>query len=221
MPDLPDRPLPGRQREARSNDSAVLAAAREVFSTQGPGASIAAVARQAGVGVGSIYRRYPTKDALVEALHVHAVREAAQLASDIADEAETGEAETNEAGGAVAAFLARQITGATGPLLRPPGAGGPLPPQLAAASDDLHAGLERLVARDRAAGVLPAGFTAADVMQLLTHLRPPLPFPRAEADALHLRYLALVMRGLREHARTDASLADGPRWEEWVGAWHV
>lgn len=212
-----DPPLPGRQREARANDTAVLAAAREVFAAQGHGASMADVARHAGVGVGSVYRRYPTKEALVEALHVHAVREAARLATEVADE--FGSASVPD-DGAVGTFLARQITEASGPLLRPPGSGGPLPADLAAATRDLRVGLERLVAYDRTAGVLPDGFTTADVMQLLLHLRPALPFPRAEADALHLRYLRLVLAGLRTRARDDDGLADGPRWDDWVGAWH-
>ncbi|MGF0116049.1 helix-turn-helix domain-containing protein [Promicromonospora sp. Marseille-Q5078] len=217
--DPADRPLPGRKREARANDTAVLAAAREVFSAQGHGASMADVARHAGVGVGSVYRRYPTKDALVEALRVHGVREAARLAAEVADEVEAA-APGNAGDGGVGTFLARQITGATGPILRPTGATGPLPADLAAATDDLHAALDRLVAHDRASGVLPAGFTTADVMQLLLHLRPSLPFARAEADALHLRYLGLVLAGLRARAGDGAGLDDGPRWDHWVGAWH-
>ncbi|MFB7799281.1 TetR/AcrR family transcriptional regulator [Isoptericola sp. NPDC056134] len=223
-PDVPaderaDRPLPGRKREARANDTAVLAAAREVFAAQGHGASMADVARHAGVGVGSVYRRYPTKEALVEALRVHGVREAARLAAEVADEfAATAPEQAGD--GAVGAFLARQITGASGPILRPTGATGPLPKDLAAATAELHAGLGRLIAHDRAAGLLPEGFTTADVMQLLLHLRPTLPFPRAEADALHLRYLRLVLAGLRAGARDDVGLGDGPSWDEWVGAWH-
>ncbi|HWV76727.1 MAG TPA: helix-turn-helix domain-containing protein [Isoptericola sp.] len=218
-----ERPLPGRQREARANDTAVLAAAREVFAAQGHGASMADVARHAGVGVGSVYRRYPTKESLVEALHVQAVREAARLATEVADE-HGADASTDD-GGAVGTFLARQITGATGPQLRPPGAAGPMPADLAAATRDLRVGLERLIAYDRAAGLLPAGFTTADVMQLLLHLRPALPFPRAEADALHLRYLRLVLAGLRAGARDDvalggAGIGEGPSWDAWVGAWH-
>lgn len=213
-----DHPLPGRQREARANDTAVLAAAREVFAAQGHGASMADVARQAGVGVGSVYRRYPTKEALVEALRLHGVREAARLAADVADEAEaTGDGFDD---GAVGTFLARQITGATGPLLRPTGDSGPLPPELAAVTHELHSGLERLVEHDRAAGLVPTGFSSADVMQLLLHLRPSLPFPRAAADALHLRYLAVVLAGLRARALEGADLSDGPSWDEWVGAWH-
>ncbi|WP_216609917.1 TetR/AcrR family transcriptional regulator [Cellulosimicrobium protaetiae] len=223
MPDVVPAPppLPGRQREARANDTAILAAAREVFALQGHGAPISEVAQRAGVGVGSVYRRYPTKEALVEALHVAAVQEVADLASTVADarQAASGSDDARD-DGAVATFLARHITDATGPLLRPPGAQSPIPPELAAASDRLRAGLDRLIALDRAERRVPDGFTPADVMQLVVHLRPPLPLPRAESDALHLRYLGLVVRGLREQAAADARLEDGPGWDEWVGAWH-
>lgn len=227
MPDVSPAPppLPGRQREARANDTAILAAAREVFALQGHGAPISEVAQRAGVGVGSVYRRYPTKEALVEALHVAAVEEVADLAATVADARQqaTGSDVARDDphdDGAVATFLARHITGATGPLLRPPGAQSPIPPELAAASDRLRAGLERLIALDRAERRVPEGFTPADVMQLVVHLRPPLPLPRAESDALHLRYLGLVVRGLREQVAAHARLADGPGWDEWVGAWH-
>ncbi|MGM7424419.1 MULTISPECIES: TetR/AcrR family transcriptional regulator [unclassified Cellulosimicrobium] len=221
MPDSPvPNPLPGRQREARANDTAILAAAREVFALQGHGAPISEVAQRAGVGVGSVYRRYPTKEALVEALHVAAVEEVANLAATVADARQESGSDDARDDGAVATFLARHITSAAGPLLRPPGAQSPIPPELAAASDRLRAGLERLVALDRAERRVPEGFTPADVMQLVVHLRPPLPLPRAESDALHLRYLGLVTRGLREQAAAGARLADGPGWDEWVGAWH-
>lgn len=232
MPDpaATDRPLPGRQREARSNDSAVLTAAREVFSARGHDASMAEIARHAGVGVGSIYRRYPTKEALVEALRVHAVTEAAALAREVrlAADGAPVHSSTEEAGdepgavpaGAVGTFLARQIAGATGPILQPPGGGGPISPQLAAASEELRTNLEALVERDRADGMVPDGFTTADVMQLLLHLRPALPFPRAHADALHLRYLGFAMRGLHEQAQSGDSLGRGPHWDEWMGTWH-
>ncbi|WP_460796866.1 TetR/AcrR family transcriptional regulator [Microbacterium sp. GXF0217] len=219
MPEAPadERPLPGRQREARSNDIAVLVAAREVFSAQGHDASIADIARHAGVGIGSIYRRYATKEALVEALHLHAVREAASRALELARELEMGA--STDLGG-VATFLSRQITGASGPLLRPPRIAGPIPAELAAASDELRTGLELLIAHDRETGMLPAGFTPADAMQLLQHLRPVLPMPRGEADALHLRYLDLIATGLRAQAAEGVVLSGGPGWDDWVGAWH-
>ncbi|GIJ00024.1 TetR family transcriptional regulator [Sediminihabitans luteus] len=210
-PDRDAAALPGRQREARANDTAILVAARAVFAAQGHGAAMSDVAREAGVGVGSVYRRYPTKEALVEALHTHGVQEAARLARRVADEV---------APGAVVRFVACQISTATGPLLRPTGATTPIPPDLARASDELHEALETLVAQDVRAGVVPAGLTAADVMQLLLHLRPTLPLPRAQADALHLRYLDLVDAGMRAQASAGVVLEGGPAWDEWVGTWH-
>jgi len=59
------RPL---RRDAAVNRARVLAAAAEVFHEQGLTAGLDDVARRAGVGVGTVYRRFPTRDALMEAL---------------------------------------------------------------------------------------------------------------------------------------------------------
>jgi AcrR family transcriptional regulator len=63
--DTTDRPL---RADARRNRERVLGAARECFAAGGLESQIDDVARCAGVGVGTIYRHFPTKDALVEAL---------------------------------------------------------------------------------------------------------------------------------------------------------
>ncbi|MTD43569.1 TetR family transcriptional regulator [Conexibacter sp. W3-3-2] len=57
-----DRPL---RADARRNRERIIAAAREVFSEYGGLAQIDEVARRAGCGVGTVYRNFPTKDALV------------------------------------------------------------------------------------------------------------------------------------------------------------
>src|SRR3954451_10472310 len=57
----------GRRAQAARNDEVILAAARAVFVAD-PGAPIAAVAREAGVGIGALYRRYPSKEGLLQAL---------------------------------------------------------------------------------------------------------------------------------------------------------
>src|SRR5271155_1069773 len=62
--------LSGRQAQARRNDERVLAAARAVFVELGAEAPVSAVAERAGVGVGTLYRRYPTKEALIRQLCV-------------------------------------------------------------------------------------------------------------------------------------------------------
>jgi AcrR family transcriptional regulator len=59
------RPL---RRDAEQNRQRILCAASEVFTTRGLRATLDDVARQAGVGVGTVYRRFPDKEALVDAL---------------------------------------------------------------------------------------------------------------------------------------------------------
>lgn len=54
--------------DARRNRERVLAAAREAFAEEGIDAGMSAIAERAGVGIGTLYRRFPTKEALVEAL---------------------------------------------------------------------------------------------------------------------------------------------------------
>ncbi|NUS92476.1 MAG: TetR/AcrR family transcriptional regulator [Nocardia sp.] len=61
------KPLSGRRAQAARNDSLVLEAAREVFLAE-PKAPIAAVAERAGVGISALYRRYPSKEALLRTL---------------------------------------------------------------------------------------------------------------------------------------------------------
>jgi AcrR family transcriptional regulator len=64
-----DRPL---RRDALRNRRRLLDAAAEVFAEHGLEASVEEIARTAGVGMGTLYRRFPTKDALIRAL-VHDV----------------------------------------------------------------------------------------------------------------------------------------------------
>ncbi|MFC9251250.1 helix-turn-helix domain-containing protein, partial [Amycolatopsis thailandensis] len=59
-----------RQAEVARNDQALLEAARRVFARDGANASVNAIAEVAGVGVGTLYRRYNGKAALYERLLV-------------------------------------------------------------------------------------------------------------------------------------------------------
>jgi AcrR family transcriptional regulator len=61
-----EKPL---RADARRNREKVLAAARAVFAEQGVDAQMDDVARKADVGVGTVYRHFPTKEALLSALH--------------------------------------------------------------------------------------------------------------------------------------------------------
>jgi AcrR family transcriptional regulator len=83
-----ETPLPGEtnrqlRADARRNRERILVSARQVFAESGPDAQIDDVARHAGVGVGTVYRHFPTKEALLAEL----VRQKFRLFADRAREA--------------------------------------------------------------------------------------------------------------------------------------
>lgn len=73
------RPL---RSDARRNRAAIVQAARELVAEQGAEAQIQDVARRAGVGVGTVYRHFPTKDALIAELIRSCMLENAQISRD-------------------------------------------------------------------------------------------------------------------------------------------
>jgi AcrR family transcriptional regulator len=78
--------------DALRNRERVLEAARTVFSAGGPEASLEAVARTAGVGIGTLYRHFPTREALFEAVYRHEVQQLADLAERLKKETQPIEA---------------------------------------------------------------------------------------------------------------------------------
>jgi AcrR family transcriptional regulator len=56
---------PGLRADAEQNRERIMAAARSVFADQGLDAPVREVAREAGVGVGTLYRRFPTREDLI------------------------------------------------------------------------------------------------------------------------------------------------------------
>src|ERR1700760_4581841 len=61
----PERPL---RRDAELNRQRILAAARDAFAEQGLSVTLDEIAHRAGVGVGTVYRRFADKEVLIEAL---------------------------------------------------------------------------------------------------------------------------------------------------------
>jgi AcrR family transcriptional regulator len=59
----------GKRADARRNYDLLIDAARKVFADQGGGASLEAIAKQAGVGVGTLYRHFPKRIDVVEAVY--------------------------------------------------------------------------------------------------------------------------------------------------------
>jgi AcrR family transcriptional regulator len=74
--------------DAVRNRERVLEAAKVVFSAGGPDASLEAVAKRAGVGIGTLYRHFPTREALFEAVYRREVQQLGELAEKLKGEAD-------------------------------------------------------------------------------------------------------------------------------------
>jgi AcrR family transcriptional regulator len=70
MPRKRSQPVPRKPRtDARQNRERILEVAKEAFTRSGVDASLDEIAKQAGVGPGTLYRHFPTRDALIEAVY--------------------------------------------------------------------------------------------------------------------------------------------------------
>ena len=78
--------------DAVRNRERLLKAAAQIFSAGGPDASLEAVAKRAGVGIGTLYRHFPTREAMFEAVYRHEVDQLGDLAEELAREAAPVEA---------------------------------------------------------------------------------------------------------------------------------
>ncbi len=193
-----------RQAEAERNDHALLRAAREVLAADGAHASVAAIAQRAGVGIGSLYRRYRSKEELFQRLAVLAVQQ-------WNDAAERGLADDDPWDG-FAAFVTACVESGQGALA--PVAGTiEVTPEMRAASEHGDELLAALVTRAHEAGVLRPDVTAVDVSLLIEQLgrSPLLDQVRAqgrddlvdEAVQARRRIIAIALDGLRaEPGRT-------------------
>lgn len=75
--------VPRKRADARRNEEALLATAAEVFVTSGVDAPVREIAARAGVGIGTIYRHFPTRADLVTAVYRHQVEACAEAGPDL------------------------------------------------------------------------------------------------------------------------------------------
>ncbi|MDX6361717.1 MAG: hypothetical protein QOC85_720, partial [Streptomyces sp.] len=72
------------RKDAARNYDALLAAAREAFAEHGAEASLEDIARRAGVGIGTLYRNFPTRRQLFESVYADEVNTLCRVAEDVA-----------------------------------------------------------------------------------------------------------------------------------------
>ncbi|MGW7757721.1 TetR/AcrR family transcriptional regulator [Streptomyces violaceusniger] len=209
--------------DAQRNLEHVLRAAREVFGELGYGAPMEDVARRARVGVGTVYRRFPSKDVLVRRI---AEEETARLT----DQARAALGQENEPWSALARFLRTSVASGAGRLLPPQvlrvgvdaeaeirlpqqrhaALAAPGQPELRLVErptapedepDDSGAAallevVGQLVERARAAGELRPDVAVADVLLVIATAAPSLP-DAAQQAAASARLLDILLDGLR------------------------
>ena len=71
-----------KRADARRNYEKVLTAARDAFAEGGEATSLEEIARRAGVGIGTLYRHFPNRQALIEAVYVDEVEEVCRSAAE-------------------------------------------------------------------------------------------------------------------------------------------
>jgi AcrR family transcriptional regulator len=179
----------GRYVEAERNDLLVLEAAREVFATLGAGAPVSAVAERAGVGMGSLYRRYGSKTALLQHLCILAMQEATS-AAELALAAE-------DAWSGLADYIRTCVAFGSGALA--PLAGTiETTPEMWALSRRGRQLMDQLVARAHADGALRPDVTTLDIAWLVEHFGKHGPDRHdAAAENVRHRLLAIALDGLR------------------------
>ena len=154
-------PGPGeaKRADARRNRAQILAAAEIVFAEEGLGVPVDEVARRAGVGVGTLYRHFPTKEALFEAVIVHHMERLRDEARTLADSDEPGEALFLFLG-----FLARDVAAKRNLFEALSGAGINVKDSAGEIKEELEAAAAHLLARAQQAGQVRPDVTVPDVV---------------------------------------------------------
>jgi AcrR family transcriptional regulator len=195
----PVRPL---RRDAELNRQRILRAAAEIFTEQGLEATLDDVARQAGVGVGTVYRRFPDKEALADALFTDRLDALVALAEDaLADPDEWGSLVSflEQAGALLAADrgLRQLFMFATYGYDR-----------VGQARARMQPLVSTLVSRAQAAGAVRADLCPTDVPLIEFMLAGVAEYARNARPQVWRRYLALLLDGLRPERAGPGTLPE-------------
>jgi AcrR family transcriptional regulator len=184
------RPL---RADARRNQEQILLAARDLVAESGHDVPLDEIARRAGVGIGTLYRRFPDRETLLHALALDALTRTAAAARAAAEQ------ETDPFS-ALARYLREALELRVSAVL--PALMDVLDlendPELGPMRDLSARFVRRILSTARTAGVLPPDVTFEDVGMMLVRIARPLPGPLS-AEAKHdlaRRHLELFIRGL-------------------------
>ena len=187
---MPDTVRPLR-RDAERNRQRILEAASKAFNERGLEVGLDEIARYAGVGVGTVYRRFRTKEELVEALFMNRLDEVAAIADDAFEAADPWSG--------LVSFMERMAELMAGDLgLRQMLMFAAYGRDLVAIARQRNAPLvERLVQRAQAAGQLRADVRPTDIPFIVFMLTEATRLVNAANPDIWRRYLTLILDGMR------------------------
>ncbi len=190
--------------DAARNRQRVLAAAAQVFAERGLEASLDEVAHAAGVGVGTVYRRFPNKEALVDALFEDKVESLLVLAAEAAAFDDPWEGFVHFVEGALESQVCNR--GLRDVLLRSDvGCAG-----ASKVRDAVTPILAEIIGRAQAAGRLRPDVVVNDVPMLVTMLGAVADYVGAGDADLWRRYMVLILDGLIADRQTWTPLGSPP-----------
>ena len=183
-----ERPL---RKDAERNRQRILDAARELFAQEGVGVTLNDIAHHAGVGVGTVYRRFPEKTHLIEELFEQQVSELVRLMEDALEDPDPWHGLT--------VFFRRNLElQARDRAFREIIVG---TPEAARRINQIRARMfplgAQLMQRAKDAGALRADFEASDIPMMFLMLTTILDASREVEPELWRRYLEIFIQGLR------------------------
>jgi AcrR family transcriptional regulator len=179
-----------KRADARRNYDKVVAAAREAFAERGASTSLEEIARRAEVGIGTLYRNFPNRQSLLEAVYVGEVEDVCSSAADF-EGLEPWEALSGWLHRVVGYLVTKQALAAE--LLDYVGRDAPL---FSTCRTVLFAAGDPLLARAKAAGAVRADIDLAEVIQLVSGIAKIVPSEPGQVE----RILSLALDGLRYSA---------------------
>jgi AcrR family transcriptional regulator len=192
-----ERPL---RRDAERNRQLILQAARERFAERGLSVTLDDIAKHAGVGVGTVYRRFPDRDSLVEALFQGIVEDLLVAARQAA----VAEDPLEGLLGFLEYHLSLQVTDRGFEELMLNDTYGRQ--QILAMKEEVSPVIDGLVERAKAAGQLRADLETTDFPIIVAMLSSVVRGTRELAPDTWRRYLALILDGLRPVANGAPAL---------------
>lgn len=174
--------------DARDNRARILRAGVEIFGADGPGASTEEIARRAGVGIGTVFRHFPTKVDLLTAVYVTRLEGLRDRASELAAAGDPGEA--------FRTFFRETVEGAPSKLAIAEWLTEPATAEAMRAGEELRAVFAELVQQAQDAGAVRRDVAAPEVYGLMIGISRATPTALRDA-AVRDKAIAIAFDGLR------------------------